>query len=137
VYDYLGVFNEGLTQVIKDDKWGVINTAGKTGIPIIYQDCRYAGTEINTSYYWVQQDSKWGIISITRPVYKLGHVSGGETLVVDDARLILQHLVKKIILTPDQLEAALVSLSDEVGVDDARLILQMLVKKIEVFPRAD
>jgi len=54
--------------------------------------------------------------------------------------MILQHLVSKITLTPEELERAAVngSVKDDgsplVAVVDARLILQFLVKKISEFP---
>ncbi|MCL2487467.1 MAG: hypothetical protein FWE80_02165 [Oscillospiraceae bacterium] len=70
------------------------------------------------------------------PILKLkpGHVSGGEKLGVEDARLVLQHLIGKAELLPWQLDAAKVSGKNNVTVDDARLILQRIVGKISKFP---
>ncbi|MCL2487105.1 MAG: Ig-like domain-containing protein [Oscillospiraceae bacterium] len=69
--------------------------------------------------------------------YGLGQVSGGDTLVIGDARLVLQYLVGKGALSPEQLDAANVSGGPEVSITDARYILQKLVGKIEAFPRTD
>ncbi|MCL2489062.1 MAG: dockerin type I repeat-containing protein [Oscillospiraceae bacterium] len=76
------------------------------------------------------------IIPIPIPI-PLGYVSGGETLSVTDARLVLQHLVGKIHLSPEQLTAADVDGQDGVTISDARLILQKLVGKIDKFPADD
>ncbi|MCL2487572.1 MAG: hypothetical protein FWE80_02695 [Oscillospiraceae bacterium] len=73
----------------------------------------------------------------------LGQISNGPTLRIDDARMILQYLVEKIELTPEQVDAAAVNGSKndddspKVTITDARLILQMLVGKITEFPRTD
>ncbi|MCL2487811.1 MAG: dockerin type I repeat-containing protein [Oscillospiraceae bacterium] len=65
----------------------------------------------------------------------LGCVSGGENLSITDARMILQHLVGKSLLTPEQQDIADVDGKDGVTITDARLVLQKLVGKIEKFPR--
>ncbi|MCL2487791.1 MAG: glycoside hydrolase family 3 C-terminal domain-containing protein [Oscillospiraceae bacterium] len=72
-------------------------------------------------------------------VYKapLGVVSGGEQLRIDDARMVLQYLVDKIIFDEDQLDRADVDGVGGVTISDARLILQMLVGKITEFPRKE
>ncbi|MCL2488619.1 MAG: dockerin type I repeat-containing protein [Oscillospiraceae bacterium] len=67
--------------------------------------------------------------------FLLGHVSGGATLSVTDARMVLQHLVGKSLLTPEQQDIADVDGDGDVTITDARLILQMLVEKISNFPR--
>ncbi|MCL2488817.1 MAG: DUF5110 domain-containing protein, partial [Oscillospiraceae bacterium] len=73
------------------------------------------------------------------PVYRFvpGNVSGTGTLNINDARMVLQHLVEKITLTGLPLQAADVDGNGKVDITDARLILQMLVQKITEFPRKD
>ncbi|MCL2488811.1 MAG: fibronectin type III-like domain-contianing protein, partial [Oscillospiraceae bacterium] len=62
---------------------------------------------------------------------------------VTDARMVLQHLVQKITLTPAQLDAAAVDGAEnddgspKVSITDARLILQYLVEKINKFPATE
>ncbi|MCL2487847.1 MAG: alpha-L-fucosidase [Oscillospiraceae bacterium] len=68
---------------------------------------------------------------------KYGHVSGGDTLSVTDARLVLQHLVGKRLLTPEEFDLAAVREAGKVEISDARLILQRLVGKIDSFPREE
>ncbi|MCL2487228.1 MAG: CotH kinase family protein [Oscillospiraceae bacterium] len=63
-----------------------------------------------------------------------GHVAGNDTVGVDDARLVLQHIVGKRILTPEEYELADVNCDGEVNIGDARLILQFIVGKINAFP---
>ena len=65
----------------------------------------------------------------------LGCVSRNTKLSVADARMILQHLVGKIVLDDEQLDIANVSGGAKLSVSDARMILQMLVGKISEFPR--
>ena len=85
---------------------------------------------------WVIKDGKWGILSYGPPQSTpLGHVSGGEVLSITDARLVLQHLVGKALLSPEQQDIADVDGDENVTITDARLILQKLVGKIDVFPR--
>ncbi|MCL2488518.1 MAG: dockerin type I domain-containing protein [Oscillospiraceae bacterium] len=75
-----------------------------------------------------------------RFIYLPGHIDGGYTLTITDARLALQYTVGKSTLTPEQLSAAAVNGDTEadgspkVTVTDARLILQKLVDKIDRFP---
>ncbi|MCL2487958.1 MAG: glycoside hydrolase N-terminal domain-containing protein [Oscillospiraceae bacterium] len=63
-----------------------------------------------------------------------GDVNGDGYVRIDDARMLLQHLVGKIMLTPEQLDRAAVQESGKITVSDARLILQKLVGKINKFP---
>ncbi|MCL2487546.1 MAG: glycoside hydrolase family 3 C-terminal domain-containing protein [Oscillospiraceae bacterium] len=63
-----------------------------------------------------------------------------DKVTITDARLVLQHLVQKITLTPEALSAAAVNgsidedSSPKITITDARLILQKLVGKIDKFP---
>ncbi|MCL2487113.1 MAG: GDSL-type esterase/lipase family protein [Oscillospiraceae bacterium] len=63
-----------------------------------------------------------------------GDVDGSGAADLADARMILQHLVDKIALSPDQLISADIYGDGSVGIANARLILQKLVGKIEKFP---
>jgi len=74
-------------------------------------------------------------VTVGTPPPKYGHVSGGDTLGITDARLVLQHIVEKIQLTPEQQDIADVDGDQKVTINDARLILQRLVDKIDKFPR--
>ncbi|MCL2488615.1 MAG: InlB B-repeat-containing protein, partial [Oscillospiraceae bacterium] len=85
--------------------------------------------------FYVSHFSVYAIVETITPSYPLGHISGGDRLSVNDARLLLQYLVGKIQLTPEQLDAANVTGGDKVSINDARCILQKLVDKITVFPR--
>jgi len=83
--------------------------------------------------YAIENDIKYKLIGTgTIP---LGQVSGGEILMITDARMVLQHLVGKITLTEEELDVADVDGDAKVTIADARLILQMLVGKIDEFPR--
>ena len=64
-----------------------------------------------------------------------GDVNGSGGVDIGDARLVLQHLVGKIALTPEQFDRAAVREAGRVEISDARLILQFLVGKIQAFPR--
>ncbi|MCL2487098.1 MAG: dockerin type I repeat-containing protein [Oscillospiraceae bacterium] len=76
-----------------------------------------------------------GVIAVDRQLlYPLGHVSGGSKLSVTDARLVLQYIIGRITLTPEQLEVADVDGNGIITIADARLILQKLVGKIDKFP---
>ncbi|MCL2487224.1 MAG: dockerin type I repeat-containing protein, partial [Oscillospiraceae bacterium] len=63
-----------------------------------------------------------------------GKVAGNDTVGIVDARLVLQHIVGKITLTPEQLPRADVNGDDMITVADARLILQFVVGRITAFP---
>ncbi|MCL2487225.1 MAG: CotH kinase family protein [Oscillospiraceae bacterium] len=63
-----------------------------------------------------------------------GHVAGNDTVGIADARMVLQHIVGKLQLTPEQLLLADVNGDGEVTIADARLILQFIVDKIAGFP---
>ncbi|MCL2488586.1 MAG: dockerin type I repeat-containing protein [Oscillospiraceae bacterium] len=67
------------------------------------------------------------------PIF-FGQVSGSGTLNITDARMLLQHLVGKALLTPEQQAIADVDGDENVTITDARLILQKLVGKIDKFP---
>ncbi|MCL2488210.1 MAG: substrate-binding domain-containing protein [Oscillospiraceae bacterium] len=58
-----------------------------------------------------------------------GDVDSSGGVDISDARLVLQHLVGKIILTKDQRRAADVNANGKVDIGDARLILQHIVGK--------
>ncbi|MCL2488020.1 MAG: DUF5050 domain-containing protein [Oscillospiraceae bacterium] len=83
-----------------------------------------------------------GAFAVIQPVraqeedapFVLGDASGNGKVDIEDARLVLQHLVGKIILNETQLAAADVD-GNGVGITSARLILQYLVGKILAFPR--
>ncbi|MCL2487704.1 MAG: carbohydrate-binding protein, partial [Oscillospiraceae bacterium] len=68
------------------------------------------------------------------PTVIYGDVNGSGSVDIGDARMVLQHLVGKLTLTPEQLAVANVSGGDQLSISDARLILQYLVDKIDTFP---
>ncbi|MCL2488241.1 MAG: glycoside hydrolase family 3 C-terminal domain-containing protein [Oscillospiraceae bacterium] len=75
------------------------------------------------------------VYAVEEKVRPLGDVNGNFEVDVGDARMILQHLVRKITLDETQLIYAKVSDGNgDLSVADARLILQFLVKKIAEFP---
>ncbi|MCL2487880.1 MAG: glycoside hydrolase family 3 C-terminal domain-containing protein, partial [Oscillospiraceae bacterium] len=82
-------------------------------------------------------DTKELLLTIEAPPQKIiyGDVNGDDAVGVTDARLVLQHLVDKITLTPEQFNRAAVREAGKVEITDARLILQYIVEKITVFPR--
>ncbi|MCL2488035.1 MAG: Ig-like domain-containing protein [Oscillospiraceae bacterium] len=82
-----------------------------------------------------------GIFTVIQPVRAqeeavLGDVSGNGKVDIEDARLVLQHLVGKIILNETQLATADVD-GNGVSITSARLILQYLVGKVTEFPDAE
>ncbi|MCL2487931.1 MAG: hypothetical protein FWE80_04540 [Oscillospiraceae bacterium] len=88
----------------------------------------YADKKITVSYGGTTVD-------ILLKVGVLGCVSGSDTLNIADARMVLQHLVGKNLLSEAELNIADVDGRDGVNITDARLILQRLVDKIDEFPR--
>ncbi|MCL2487706.1 MAG: leucine-rich repeat protein [Oscillospiraceae bacterium] len=108
-------------------------TAGGRGIAYSYGRDRqincYAGTYI---HIFLLEN---GFKEYTLLEMQLGSVSGSGEIGVGDARLLLQYLTDKTILTAEQLDMADVDGSGSATINDARLILQYLVGKIDVFPR--
>ena len=58
-YDYAELFNEGLTQVKLQDKYGYLNTKGKVIIPLKYDLVQ----EFSEGFAAVQIGNKWGYIT--------------------------------------------------------------------------
>ncbi|CAD7289090.1 hypothetical protein LMG8286_01642 [Campylobacter suis] len=57
VYD-IGIYNEGLTGVGKNDKWGFIDKNGKVVVPLQYDGAR----DFSEGVAWVQIFDKWIMI---------------------------------------------------------------------------
>jgi len=132
-YDFTDNFYNGLAVVSKGGQYGLINTAGDEVVPMgTYQNIVYVGTVTEGSFYWVEQNGKWGIIG-NIPDRDLGDINADGKIDTTDARLALQHIVGKNVLTGVALAAADVDKSGKVDTVDARLILQYIVKKIDKF----
>ena len=58
-FDYAGNFNEGFSAVLKDGKWGYINTKGEQIV-----ECKFDGVGyFNKGFAPVEKDGKWGYIN--------------------------------------------------------------------------
>ena len=58
-FDYAGNFNEGFSAVLKDGKWGYINTKGEQIV-----ECKFDGVRgFNEGFAAVKKDGKWGYIN--------------------------------------------------------------------------
>ncbi|MCL2488437.1 MAG: dockerin type I repeat-containing protein, partial [Oscillospiraceae bacterium] len=68
------------------------------------------------------------------PARLMGDVDGNGHVEITDARMVLQFLVGKIKLTPEQLACANVDGQSNVTINDARLIIQYVVNKLDEFP---
>mgnify|MGYP005770669519 CR=1 FL=1 len=66
--------------------------------------------------------------------YELGDIDGDGKINARDAKLVMQHFTKKIILTEEQQERAEVSGDGKINARDAKLIMQYFTKKIDKFP---
>ena len=64
-YEKLGSFNEGLAPVLRDGKWGFINTKGEEVIPCQYPNPYedFTASPFYEGMALVQKDGKWGFIN--------------------------------------------------------------------------
>ncbi|MCL2487227.1 MAG: CotH kinase family protein [Oscillospiraceae bacterium] len=74
------------------------------------------------------------VLPASAKVDRRGYVAGKDKIGVEDARMVLQHIVGKKLLTPAQEEAADIDMDGKITVNDARWILQYVVDKINSFP---
>ena len=58
-FDYAGNFNEGFAVVLKDGKWGYINTKGEQIVECKFDEVR----DFNEGFASVKKDGKWGYIN--------------------------------------------------------------------------
>ena len=64
-YEKLGSFNEGLAPVMRDGKWGFINTKGEEVIPCQFPnpDDYYTASSFYEGMALIKKDGKWGFIN--------------------------------------------------------------------------
>ena len=79
-FDYAGNFNEGFSAVLKDGKWGYINTKGEQIV-----ECKFDGVGyFNKGFAPVEKDGKWGYIN-TKGCFVIFDKSKNEIEVFDKA----------------------------------------------------
>lgn len=81
-----------------------------------------------------EQTDKTFTITVEEPKGLLGDVSGDDVIDITDAAMVLQHIVKRITLSEEQLKRANVDGSSDIDITDAALILQKIVGRITKFP---
>ena len=64
-YEELGSFSEGMAAVMRDGKWGYINTKGEEVIPCQFPNADYYNTAspFHEGLALIQKDGKWGFIN--------------------------------------------------------------------------
>lgn len=86
-YEKLGPFSEGLAAVMRDDKWGYINTKGDEVIPCQFANPSeyYSASPFYEGLALIQENDKWGfintkgdvVIPINIEAYAVGRFSEG------------------------------------------------------------
>ena len=93
-YDKLGSFSEGYAAVLKDGKWGYINTKGEEMISCQYSNPyeEYTSGAFHEGLAAVQKDGKWGyintkgeeVIPISLDVQYANNFSDGLAVIIND-----------------------------------------------------
>ncbi|MCL2487549.1 MAG: carbohydrate-binding protein [Oscillospiraceae bacterium] len=91
-------------------------------------------TSVNINWFQFNPGGEPPEVPWDGPLYQKGDVNRNGNIDIGDARLVLQHLVGKIVLDAEQSELAKVNNGLTLTIADARLILQKLVDKIDKFP---
>ena len=93
-YEKLGSFSEGMAAVMRDGKWGYINTKGEEVIPCQFPnpDDYYTASSFYEGMALIKKDGKWGfinnkgeeVIPVSIEAEAVGRFSGGLAFVYKD-----------------------------------------------------